>query len=381
VWELTEDSCGNAPQVLKVIVHPQPVGKKVAGPTIVCLPQLDGHMYSIPADPTHTYEWEIDGGSLVGGLGTNQVTANWELAGVRQIRVREKSSFGCLGPWNRLNVNVDSLDLSIDYVTTSRSNDKQIEVHYKIKNSQFLGRKIRIYRSRSSQDGYTLLDSVSAGTSLYIDKKVETGKYSYYYYLAAENLCGTTVFSPRHRSILASGDFQGDTTLNVHWNPYEGWEGGVDYYHVWQSINDDTTLIYYNLTKSDSFMDIVDNMLGWQQCYRVAAVKAQDNSIVSWSNKVCFDFEPILWVPNIFTPGNHDAINNTFRPSVIHYKSYEVTIYNRWGERIFYSNDPMIQWDGTFKGKPVAEGIYLYMIGVKGITTRIYKNGTVQVAR
>jgi gliding motility-associated-like protein len=380
VIELSKDSCLGAISRLDLLVHPVPKATKITGPTTVCLPELKGHVYAYPETPGSSYEWEIDGGSIVNGLGTSQVTVDWEVAGVREIRIREKSDFGCVGPWNRLDVNVDSLDILIDYVTTQRSNDKLIEVHFRVKNGQFLKKKLRVYRGRSNQDGYSLVDSVDANANIYIDRKAETNTYSYYYYLAAENMCGVTIASPRHRSILARGKFSGDTTMLVHWNPYEGWPGGVNYYHVWQSSNEDTTLSFHELTQ-DSLMYIVDDMEGWQKCFRVAAVKAQDNSIVSWSNKVCFDFEPIVWIPNVFTPGNYDLINNTFRISVIHHRSFNVTIFNRWGERIFESNDPKIQWDGTFKGKPVPEGIYLYMVEVKGITTRIYRNGTVQVMR
>lgn len=381
VWEQTKDTCSGSPKTLKILIHPLPKARTIEGPATVCLPELKGHTYSIAPDPSNSHEWEIEGGSIVGGLGTNQVVVDWELAGVRQIRVREKSSFGCLGPWNRLNVNVDSLHILINYVTTQRGNDKVMEVHFKVKNGHFLTKKVRVYRGRSNQDGYTLIDSVDADATVYIDRKAETHKYSYYYYLAAENLCGVTIASPRHRSILARGEFNGDTTMLVHWNHYEGWDGGVDYYHLYQTMDDDTTLRFYDLVKSDSLMEVIDNMEGWQQCYRVAAVKAQDNSIVSWSNKVCFDFEPIVWIPNVFTPGNHDQVNNTFRISVIHHRSFSVTIYNRWGERVFESSDAKVQWDGTFKGKPVPEGVYLYMVTVKGTTAKIYRNGTVQVMR
>jgi gliding motility-associated-like protein len=381
VWEQTKDTCGGSPRILKVIVHPLPVPKPLSGPKTVCLPELKGHKYSFDQDPANTVEWEIDGGSIVGGLGTKEITVDWELAGVRQIRVREKSSFGCLGPWNRMDVNVDSLAIEIDYVTTQRGNDQIIEVHFHVKNAQFLKKKVRIYRGRSTQDGYTLIDSINASSTLFLDRKAETRRNSYYYYLAAENMCGVTITSPRHRSILAQGGFEGDTTMLLHWNPYEGWPGGVDYYHVYQSMNDDTTLTFHSMVKTDSLERLIDNMEGWKQCFRVAAVKAQDNSIVSWSNKVCYDFEPIVWIPNVFTPDNGDFVNNTFRISVIHHRSFSVTIYNRWGERVFESDDPRKQWDGSYRGKQVPEGIYVYMVTVKGTTTRIYKQGTVQVMR
>jgi gliding motility-associated-like protein len=37
-------------------------------------------------------------------------------------------------------------------------------------------------------------------------------------------------------------------------------------------------------------------------------------------------------------------------------------IFNRWGQIIFESSDMQHGWDGTYKGKPVAGGIYVYRI-------------------
>ena len=41
-------------------------------------------------------------------------------------------------------------------------------------------------------------------------------------------------------------------------------------------------------------------------------------------------------------------------------KSYSMYVYDRWGELIFVSNDEAHRWDGTFKGKQVQKGVYIY---------------------
>ena len=44
---------------------------------------------------------------------------------------------------------------------------------------------------------------------------------------------------------------------------------------------------------------------------------------------------------------------------------YEMTIWNRWGELIFQSNDFQIGWDGTKDGVKVQNGAYVYNIQIK----------------
>jgi gliding motility-associated-like protein len=69
---------------------------------------------------------------------------------------------------------------------------------------------------------------------------------------------------------------------------------------------------------------------------------------------------PIL-VPNAFTPDG-DVYNNTFKPVLYKPQQYEMFIYNRWGETIYYSNDAYGEWDGTYNGQPTPDGVYIWKI-------------------
>jgi gliding motility-associated-like protein len=70
-----------------------------------------------------------------------------------------------------------------------------------------------------------------------------------------------------------------------------------------------------------------------------------------------------IYLPNAFTPDG-DGLNDVFIP-VVRYDfiaTYHMYIFNRWGQMIFESSDMQHGWDGTYKGKPVAGGIYVYRI-------------------
>lgn len=75
--------------------------------------------------------------------------------------------------------------------------------------------------------------------------------------------------------------------------------------------------------------------------------------------------EVIFYAPNAFTP-NNDENNRIFLPIItsgIDLASYRLSIFNRWGEIIFVSNDPYTGWDGTSKnGRIAPDGVYTYVL-------------------
>ncbi|MBP9151308.1 MAG: gliding motility-associated C-terminal domain-containing protein, partial [Flavobacteriales bacterium] len=71
--------------------------------------------------------------------------------------------------------------------------------------------------------------------------------------------------------------------------------------------------------------------------------------------------EPIFtfYIPNSFTP-DANRINDSFYGQGTGYITYEMHIYDRWGEHLFESNNDEFHWDGTFKGQQVQQGTYVY---------------------
>ena len=71
-----------------------------------------------------------------------------------------------------------------------------------------------------------------------------------------------------------------------------------------------------------------------------------------------------LYIPNTFSPDGN-AFNNVFKVAGrnINLNQFELTIYNRWGEIIFISQDPNIGWDGAIANKGLAPiGTYTYQV-------------------
>jgi gliding motility-associated-like protein len=94
-----------------------------------------------------------------------------------------------------------------------------------------------------------------------------------------------------------------------------------------------------------------------------------------------FDCEAIL-LPSAFTP-NGDSLNDEFcitnAPIIRKMKSFE--IFDRWGNKVFATNDPFASWNGKYKEKELNTGIYVYRISYEcGGKTKL-KMGEVNLIR
>ena len=80
--------------------------------------------------------------------------------------------------------------------------------------------------------------------------------------------------------------------------------------------------------------------------------------------KDCVFFES--YVPNAFSP-NGDGINDHFEiyfPEDLIINSYEMKIYDRWGNKVFESRETTDSWDGTFETKTLSSGVYIYTLKI-----------------
>lgn len=92
-----------------------------------------------------------------------------------------------------------------------------------------------------------------------------------------------------------------------------------------------------------------------------------------------------LLIPTAFTP-NGDGLNDLFRPEVepgCPIGSYMLQIFNRWGQRVFYSAKQDNGWNGQFKGRFCDPGTYFYTISMRKGTRDIEfeKKGDITLIR
>ena len=80
--------------------------------------------------------------------------------------------------------------------------------------------------------------------------------------------------------------------------------------------------------------------------------------------KHCFDVDECKTysLPNVFTPDG-DGINDTWLPfPYTSVQKINLEVHDRWGRRVFRTEDPDIHWDGTDErsNRPLPEGTYYY---------------------
>ncbi len=70
------------------------------------------------------------------------------------------------------------------------------------------------------------------------------------------------------------------------------------------------------------------------------------------------------FAPELVTP-NNDGFNDLFTvPCLAFYPGSSLTIYNRYGDEIYFSDDYQNDWDGTYNGNPLPAGTYYYILNI-----------------
>ena len=124
-------------------------------------------------------------------------------------------------------------------------------------------------------------------------------------------------------------------------------------------------------------------------CYAMCVSDSHHN-FTEISDSACIDVFNCLdyRLPNVFTP-NGDGINDLFFPFMPYsgVTKVEMEIYNRWGKRVFHTENPDILWDGIDESRqlPSSDGVYYYSckLCVNTLAGEVYYllNGSVTLIR
>jgi len=134
----------------------------------------------------------------------------------------------------------------------------------------------------------------------------------------------------------------------------------------------------------ESFNHILDDNISG--CYAISAVDQLGNESVL-SEELCIDNCPTYELPNTFTP-NQDLANDLFIPRLNRFiDRVEFEVYNRWGQKVFETGDPQLNWTGeNMSGKELSEGTYFYTCvvyenRVTGVEIGDILRGSIQLIR
>jgi gliding motility-associated-like protein len=118
-----------------------------------------------------------------------------------------------------------------------------------------------------------------------------------------------------------------------------------------------------NTNKPDQ---VVCNKYDSLGCWYVCLIVENDNGCKDTiCKKVCNTFFAKIEVPNVFTPNKaSDGVNDVFDIPIRGHIMYDLKIFNRWGQRVFASEDDKIDWNGRVNntGAEAPEGTYYYLL-------------------
>ncbi|MFO7721751.1 MAG: gliding motility-associated C-terminal domain-containing protein [Bacteroidales bacterium] len=159
-------------------------------------------------------------------------------------------------------------------------------------------------------------------------------------------------------------------TNEVRWGlPPEDCGGDIAKYELWFSPLPDGefNLIYTSPSPYDTLFHHVREPASVVGCYKIRGIDSTGN-IGPFGEVVCIDSDSCdsYRLPNVFTP-NGDNFNDLLRP--FPYSNVErinLSIMSRWGNEVFTSADPEINWDGTDQktGIQLSAGVYYYVCDV-----------------
>lgn len=282
---------------------------------------------------------------------------------------------------------------SFNYLKVASVTKDSIHLKYYVDNSAYIP-EVSLKRSIDGLNYIEITKLPVTGTDLeYYDSEVDVYNESYTYRVQIIDSCGNPgAYSNRAKSILLNvqtGDVERINYLS--WNPYSEFDGSILAYRIYRGLSGQPANTFIGTVPNGfySYEDDVNNVISnGQICYRVEAVESMNVysfSETASSNEACALLEPIIYIPNSFTP-NDDEHNPVFLPILSDFDAsdFQLLIFNRWGKQIFETNQYDEGWDGTIalSGKLAPVGTYLYVVTVKdGEGNEIVKRGHVNLVK
>ncbi|MGZ5281722.1 MAG: T9SS type B sorting domain-containing protein [Bacteroidia bacterium] len=313
-------------------------------------------VYRVQPTPGSTYFWQVEGGKITSAPGLDSIQVLWSnmTPGFYDVKVVERNKFGCFGDTVRAKVLVGSLQVSIDGKKDICNGQAVLLTAKGAKNYLWnTGATTQtIIANPTSKTDYSVIgytDICNADTAQFAVDVHPLPKADF-------------SFTPKEPSVNE------DITFT-----YKG-KDGTDWKWLFDKNpnnirNDDNTFVTnYSYTEG-----------GEKIVTLVVSNKAGCRDSISY--KIFIDEEAYIFIPTAFTPDG-DNLNDVFKPVLTGVKTFELTIYNRWGERIKTLGGEGDTWDGTFRNTMVEQGVYIYTVKAQGNNNRWYHlNGVIQVLR
>jgi len=326
----------------------------------------DSVLINIVSDPAFQfYSWDFGDGYKIDSIPRNDDTLHiYACNDTYIINVSAYTNTVCQNIGEGLKA-AEILPPSLEMVRVSNdtSSHLNVQIDWNYEGSNQYKQPIKLSRKQifPKATDWELLTSFNTNSSTFIDKSRPSDSTIFLYKTHTNGACPEIVSSLEHNNLLlASYEFENDSSTSINWNDYINWNEGVDYYEVWRKTDDQA---YVFLEKSITLEQIYPyDYDGFDFCYRVKAVEKSGNKAISWSNESCVDFVPSIKTYNFISP-NEDKYNQFLTFDRIElYPNSVLTVFDRYGSKIKEFKNYKNDWDGKVSGKKLPTGTYYYAL-------------------
>jgi len=185
-----------------------------------------------------------------------------------------------------------------------------------------------------------------------------------WYVCSVSDLCGTTRKDSSEVVIRPSPQVSFTTTPDTV-------PGGQ--YVVFVNTSTNASSFYWSFGDGNSSNDTSTyHVYGPPGSYVVYLVGTNASGCIDTAWDTVYVIQGLI-VPNVFTP-NGDGQNDVFHVTAGGMQTYSIEIFNRWGQKVFLSDNPNIDWDGrSMSGIEESTGPYYYLINATDYSNKTYK--------
>lgn len=243
-------------------------------------------------------------------------------------------------------------------------------------------KKLVINRSLFDSHSFEPIDTVimEGDMASFSDSLPDLDKTHYYYKATLLNNCNSNdsgLESNVSTNIILTltPPSPPDNKVRLSWEFYRYFKGNVKEYVVYRIRKSGTEVL--GTTTDNKFVDDL-SAIGNKQvmediCYQVEAVEENNPHGVNghaWSNTVCVTIQANVEMPKYLLLGNEckskAEVPYMFPASTFTPAKFYMAIFDRWGTKVFETENVAEGWDGTFQGRVVQQGGYMYYIRFSG---------------
>jgi gliding motility-associated-like protein len=330
----------------QVVVNPKPKANFTINAAVQC---FDGHAFdytntsSISSGSISTHYWTLGDNTTYTGL--NPATKTYNAAGTYQIQLAIRSDSACVDTLSQsITINPNPI-VDIDLVDAVCLNNPSV------------------FKNKSSISSGSIVaydwDFGDLNTSNAIDPShtyANAGIYNIGLKAISDKGCTSANVFANHVNVFA---------LPIAKFNYVVAEGDKDD-HLFQfknnsspsGLNSRWNFGKFGIARIDTSISIIDTAT-----IPVQLIVKDNNGCADTVQQIIAAYGPLrVFFPTAFTP-NDNGLNETFAPGgVIAYQSYDFSIFNRWGEKVFESDAVNKAWDGTYHNAPCMDGVYVYVL-------------------